>query len=343
MGGEGLSWALQPRAARADRAAGVGEGKATVTDDERRERLRELSRELAASHDELVGLSRLGRERLPAPREISGLVGELVALVFPGFHGADPAADAARDLNQVLAGRLERASRDLAAALADILRFCHRQGSRCEDLWAPADGSDAADDGAPADDRYLAAARRLTLDYLGGLPAIRRLVASDVRAAFEGDPAATSWEEVILCYPGVYAVTVHRLAHPLHGQGLPLLPRMMSEWAHSRTGIDIHPGATIGESFFIDHGTGVVIGETTRIGARVKVYQGVTLGALSFPRNPDGTLVKGGQRHPTIGDGVTIYANATILGGETVIGDGAVIGGGAWITESVAAGAKVVK
>jgi serine O-acetyltransferase len=136
---------------------------------------------------------------------------------------------------------------------------------------------------------------------------------------------------------------VHRLAHPLHGQGLPLLPRMMSEWAHSRTGIDIHPGAAIGESFFIDHGTGVVIGETTRIGARVKVYQGVTLGALSFPRNPDGTLVKGGQRHPTIGDGVTIYANATILGGETVIGDGAVIGGGAWIVESVAAGAKVVK
>jgi serine O-acetyltransferase len=164
-----------------------------------------------------------------------------------------------------------------------------------------------------------------------------------VRAAFEGDPAATSWEEIILCYPGVYAVTVHRLAHPLHGLGVPLLPRMMSEWAHRQTGIDIHPGAGIGASFFIDHGTGVVIGETTHIGDRVKLYQGVTLGALSFPRNPDGTLVKGGQRHPTIGDDVTIYAGATILGGETVIGNGAVIGGGTWITGSVAAGARVVK
>ncbi len=313
-----------------------------MTDDERRERLRDLSRRLAASYDELGGLSRLGRERLPSPRDISALVGELVALVFPGFHGATAAAGA--DLDRLPGERLERAGDGLAAALADILRFCHRQGSRCEDLWAPVGGAAGDVTGAEAgDDRYLAAARRLTLDYLGGLPDIRRLVASDVRAAFEGDPAATSWEEVILCYPGVYAVTVHRLAHPLHGQGLPLLPRMMSEWAHSRTGIDIHPGASLGASFFIDHGTGVVIGETTRIGARVKVYQGVTLGALSFPRNPDGTLVKGGQRHPTIGDGVTIYANATILGGETVIGDGAVIGGGAWIIESVPAGAKVVK
>jgi serine O-acetyltransferase len=310
-----------------------------VTDDERRERLRDVARRLEDSYEELGGLSRLGREHLPSPRDITALVGELVGLVFPGFHGATAPADA--DVGRLLGERLERAAGDLATALAAILRFCHRQGSRCEDLWAPA-GDGAADPGT-GDDRYLAAARRLTLDYLDRLPDIRRLVASDVRAAFEGDPAATSWEEVVLCYPGVFAVTVHRLAHPLHGQGLPLLPRMMSEWAHSRTGIDIHPGAAIGASFFIDHGTGVVIGETTRIGARVKIYQGVTLGALSFPRNPDGTLVKGGQRHPTIGDGVTIYANATILGGETMIGDGAVIGGGAWITESVAAGAKVVK
>jgi serine O-acetyltransferase len=136
---------------------------------------------------------------------------------------------------------------------------------------------------------------------------------------------------------------VHRLAHPLHELGVPLLPRLLSEWAHRQTGIDIHPGARIGASFFIDHGTGVVVGETSRIGAGVKLYQGVTLGALSFPRNPDGTLVKGGQRHPTIGDGVTIYANATILGGETVIGAGAVIGGGVWITASVPAGARILK
>ncbi|MBK8166812.1 MAG: hypothetical protein IPK64_12790 [bacterium] len=172
---------------------------------------------------------------------------------------------------------------------------------------------------------------------------IRELAAGDVRAAFEGDPAAGSWEEVILCYPGVLAVTVHRLAHPLHGLGVPLLPRMVSEWAHRQTGIDIHPGAEIGPEFFIDHGTGVVIGETTRIGAGVKIYQGVTLGALSFPRNPDGSLVKGGRRHPTIGDGVTIYASATILGGGTEIGAGAVIGGGTWITSSVPAGGRIVK
>jgi serine O-acetyltransferase len=148
-------------------------------------------------------------------------------------------------------------------------------------------------------------------------------------------------EEVILCYPGVAAITVHRLAHPLYRAGVPLLPRIMSEWAHRLTGVDIHPGATIGRSFFIDHGSGVVIGETTTIGDRVKIYQGVTLGALSFPRNPDGTLVKGGKRHPDIGDKVTIYAGATILGGNTVIGPGAVIGGGTWITESVGAGERV--
>jgi serine O-acetyltransferase len=134
---------------------------------------------------------------------------------------------------------------------------------------------------------------------------------------------------------------VHRLAHPLHQLGVPLVPRIMSEWAHHRSGVDIHPGARIGERFFVDHGTGTVVGETTLIGDRVKLYQGVTLGALSFRRNPDGSLVKGGRRHPTVEDEVTIYAGATILGGETVIGKGAVIGGGAWITESVPPGARI--
>jgi len=173
------------------------------------------------------------------------------------------------------------------------------------------------------------------------LPAIRALLDTDVQAAFEGDPAASNMEEIILCYPGVRATVVHRLAHPLYRLGVPLLPRIMNEWAHSLTGCDIHPGADIGPYFFIDHGTGVVIGETTVIGRRVKIYQGVTLGALSFSRNPDGTLVKGGKRHPTLADGVTIYANATILGGETLIGEGAVIGGGAWITGPVPAGARI--
>jgi serine O-acetyltransferase len=192
------------------------------------------------------------------------------------------------------------------------------------------------------ENRFAAAAGFVTMAFLAELAEIRKLLDKDVQAAFEGDPAATNTEEIILCYPGIRAIAVHRLAHPLHRMGVPLLPRIMSEWAHQLSGVDIHPGARIGEYFFIDHGTGVVIGETTLIGNRVKIYQGVTLGALSFPRHPDGTLVKGGKRHPTIGDGVTIYANATILGGETVIGSGAVIGGGTWITESVPEGGRVV-
>ncbi len=150
-----------------------------------------------------------------------------------------------------------------------------------------------------------------------------------------GDPACKSFDEVIFCYPGLEAVTVYRLAHLLHEQGVPLIPRMMTEWAHSRTGIDIHPGAKIGAHFFIDHGTGVVIGETTEIGQWVKLYQGVTLGALSFATDAEGNLVRGTKRHPTLEDRVVIYANATVLGGKTVIGHDAVIGSSVWVTNSV--------
>ena len=163
----------------------------------------------------------------------------------------------------------------------------------------------------------------------------------DVEAAYKGDPACKSLDEVIFCYPGLEAISVYRLAHVLHGQGVPLIPRMMTEWAHSRTGIDIHPGATIGRYFFIDHGTGVVIGETTEIGDWVKLYQGVTLGALSFAADAQGNLVRGHKRHPTIEDGVVVYANATILGGTTVIGRGSVIGSSVWLTHSVEPGTTV--
>jgi len=164
----------------------------------------------------------------------------------------------------------------------------------------------------------------------------------DAEAAYKGDPAARNIDEVILAYPGFYAIFVHRVAHEFRKLGLDLMARIMSEYAHSKTGIDIHPGATIGESFFIDHGTGVVIGETTEIGKNAKIYQGVTLGALSFPKDHDGNIIKGQKRHPTIEDNVTIYAGATILGGNTVIGEGAVIGGNVWITESVPPHYKVV-
>ena len=174
------------------------------------------------------------------------------------------------------------------------------------------------------------------------LPEIKEVLKTDVQAAYEGDPAAKSEEEVMLAYPGFEAISVFRLAHRLYELNVPILPRMMTEYAHTITGIDIHPGATIGKYFFIDHGTGVVIGETTTIGEHVKLYQGVTLGAKSFDVNPDGTLVKGIKRHPDIGNNVVIYAGATILGGDTVIGDNCVIGRSVWLTHSVEAGRKVL-
>ena len=178
-------------------------------------------------------------------------------------------------------------------------------------------------------------AKEIVDDFVAALPEVRRLVETDVQAAYDGDPAATSRMEVVMAYPGLYAVTIHRLAHVLYKLKVPIVPRVMSELAHSKTGIDIHPGATIGERFFIDHGTGVVIGETTVIGRNVRLYQGVTLGGLSFDKDSTGALVKGLKRHPNIEDNVVIYANATILGGDTTIGHDSEIGGNVWIKESV--------
>jgi serine O-acetyltransferase len=178
------------------------------------------------------------------------------------------------------------------------------------------------------------------IQFMRELPNLRALLATDVRAAYEGDPAAKSYDEIIFSYPGLFAITVYRMAHQLHHQEVPLIPRIMTEYAHSHTGIDIHPGAHIGTSFFIDHGTGVVIGETTEIGERVRLYQGVTLGALSLPKGA-GELLRNVKRHPTIEDDVIIYSGATILGGMTVIGARSTIGGNVWITESVPPDTKV--
>ena len=175
-------------------------------------------------------------------------------------------------------------------------------------------------------------AEATVLAFLEAIPRLRAILATDVQAAFDGDPAAVDTDEVIFSYPGIFAITVHRIAHELHGLKVPLIPRIMSEYAHALTGIDIHPGATLGESFFIDHGTGVVIGETTIIGRHVKVYQGVTLGALS---TRGGQSLKGVKRHPTLEDGVTVYSGASILGGETVIGKDAVISSNVFVTQSV--------
>ena len=180
--------------------------------------------------------------------------------------------------------------------------------------------------------------KALVAAFVARLPEVRRLVDSDIQAAYEGDPAATSPMEVVMAYPGLYAVAIHRLAHELYTLKVPIIPRIMSEIAHSKTGIDIHPGATIGEHFFIDHGTGVVIGETTVIGKNVKLYQGVTLGALSTRQ---GQKLAGVKRHPTLGNRVTVYSGASILGGDTVIGDDCVIGGNAFVTASVPAHTRV--
>ena len=221
------------------------------------------------------------------------------------------------------------------ASLRDGLAMLLRRVGELE-RWAAA-GSEAAVPAAGLDDPHAEAEA-----FLGELPEIARLLRLDVDAAIAGDPAAESRAEVILCYPGLRALVAHRAAHRLHRRGKRLLARLLAESAHRATGVDIHPGAAIGESFFIDHGTGVVIGETTVIGDRCRVYQGVTLGARSFPRDEAGRLRREAKRHPTLEDEVVVYANATILGGETVIGAGSEIGGGVFLTESVPPGHQVV-
>jgi serine O-acetyltransferase len=256
---------------------------------------------------------------LPSRARVTELLDELTNLVFPGYFGHDNLDELVS--SYVIGERCARLYRDLTQVVYRAFRV-HQVECALEqrkDMRLRAD--------------------EVALALLNAIPRVRDVLASDVKAALNGDPAACNAEEVILSYPGVQAITSHRIAHELYLLDVPMLPRMMSEVTHSRTGIDIHPGARIGPSFFIDHGTGVVMGETTQIGARVKIYQGVTLGALSV-RGRD--QARGKKRHPTLEDDVTIYAGATILGGETVIGRGSVIGGNVWLTHSVAPGTTVV-
>jgi serine O-acetyltransferase len=280
---------------------------------------------LAASVRREPGLAYMvrqsGEDTPPPSREsVRELVELLRRLVFVGYFDELSVRDA--DLEGYLATPLARAKAHLEDQIAKALRYVDR--------------IDAKRRNTPHDCN--AEARNASACLLEALPEIRRLLALDVQAAFDGDPAATHTDETILCYPGLDAIFAHRIAHELYRAGVPMLPRMIAEQAHSRTGIDIHPGAAIGESFFIDHGTGVVIGETTVIGDRVKIYQGVTLGAKSFPRDEAGAFDKRVKRHPTIGSRVTIYAHAVILGGDTIVGDDCVISGTVLLTQSVPAG-----
>jgi serine O-acetyltransferase len=261
----------------------------------------------------------LGIRELPSREAVVSIVTGLRAALFPTHYGAPDLTD--ETVDYYVGHTLESTLRLLSEQIRRALRF----------LPEHAESSNAELSGL---------AFEMAREFGTQLPAIRALLVSDIQAAFTGDPAAQHITEVLLCYPGVWAMTHHRLAHALHRLGMPLLARFINEIAHSATGIDIHPGAQIGPSFFIDHGTGVVIGETAIIGERVRVYQAVTLGAKSFAADSDGALIKGNARHPIVEDDVVIYAGATILGRVT-IGRGSVIGGNVWLTHSVPPGSSV--
>lgn len=282
--------------------------------------LEHIVAELRASREERHRTRHpLGIRELPSRQAIVSIVNGLRAAMFPTHYGAPDLTD--ESVDYYVGQTLESTLRLLCEQVRRALRFLpeHAETQEAE---------------------LTARAFDITRALGAQLPPIRALLVSDIQAAFAGDPAAQHITEILLCYPGVLAVMHHRIAHALHRLGVPLLARFINEIAHSSTGIDIHPGAQIGPSFFIDHGTGVVIGETAVIGERVRLYQAVTLGAKSFPADSDGTLVKGQARHPVVEDDVVIYAGATILGRVT-IGRGAVIGGNVWLTHSVAAGANV--
>lgn len=275
-----------------------------------------LVENILRSYREHGGINHLDGANLPSREAVADILRDLLRIVFPGFY--DRAALASNQAATVISETLASVARRLNQEIRKSLTH-HR----------PAPTTDGPSPNIPAE------ARRITEDFLVALPAIRGLLAQDVQAAYEGDPAAMSHDEIIVAYPGLEAISVQRMAHHLYNARVALIPRMMTEWAHARTGIDIHPGARIGSRFFIDHGTGVVIGETTTIGNGVKIYQGVSLGAKSFQKDAQGRLVKGTKRHPNVEDDVTIYANATILGGDTTIGARSTIAANVFLTRSV--------
>jgi len=279
--------------------------------------LASLVKSMVSSYQAEPSISHISPARLPSRDAVIEIIRLLRELLFPGYFGK-------QDLN---ADALEFHVGDSLSTLRDrlyeqIRSALRHQAIRCETAENVCAGPEDVD----------ARAEEAVREFMNALPRLRRVLATDVQAAFDGDPAATSMDEIIFSYPGLFAILVHRAAHELYRLKIPMLPRMLSEHAHSRTGVDIHPGANVGESFFIDHGTGIVIGETVIIGRNVKIYQGVTLGALS---TRGGQALKGVKRHPTLEDGVTVYSGASVLGGDTVIGEGAVINGNAFVTQSV--------
>ena len=286
-----------------------------------RTNLESLTEKILASYESDQRTRRTGEEFLPSRSRIVELLDLIRQLLFPGYFGQKKLTQ--ENVKFHVGNLLSR----VGGELADQVRHCMCSERQCHPCENPELCQGQADEVAH--------------EFLQRIPAVREMLAMDAQAAYDGDPAAKSIDEVIYCYPGYYAVTVYRVAHELWELGVPLMARIMTEHAHGLTGTDIHPGAKIGKNFFIDHATGVVVGETTEIGDNVKVYQGVTLGAFSFPKDERGRVIRGTKRHPTIEDNVTIYANATILGGETVIGKGAQVGANAWIRSSVEPGSTV--
>lgn len=280
-------------------------------------RISPILEQLMESYREKGGVNSTTGLSLPSRKGVIDILIQLESIIFPGFQEEellDP-----EYLEFTIGGKIQNVARNLIREITKSLRY-QKGNEACGGQCCP----------------FRDEAERLTLTFLERLPKVRALAMTDVEAAFRGDPAARSIEEVILSYPGLEAVISYRVAHEIQTLGVPLIPRIMSEYIHRKTGIDIHPGATIGGYFFIDHGTGVVIGETSIIGENVKLYQGVTIGALSVKKGEADT-----KRHPTIEDNVTIYAGATILGGETTIGQGSVIGGNVWITDSLPPGSLI--
>lgn len=270
---------------------------------------------ILADYESPRAINKIDINKQPDKRAILEIIEKLMKLLFPGYYG--DRVYRAYSLRNSMAATIEDVVYRLKKQIALVLSYSG-QGNKDEDT----------------EER----AGRLTLEFMRRIPELREILETDVTAAYEGDPAAADRDEIIYCYPGLYAIAVYRMAHALTELGVPMIPRVMTEHAHSVTGIDIHPGAQIGRYFFIDHGTGIVIGETTVIGDHVKIYQGVTLGGLS---THEGQLLHGKKRHPTIGNGVTIYSGATILGGETVIGDNVTVGGNTFLVNSVETGTHV--
>lgn len=268
----------------------------------------DIKQALLASYERDGGINHLDGVNLPTQDSVQQLASDYMHLIFPGFF--ESTGVTRQEVPALVERLLRQIERRLVTEIEKSLRF--------------------ARDPAPAE-----RAATLTAAALNRLPALRQIIQTDVAAAYHGDPAARSVEEIILAYPCVLSISLQRFGHELYGLGVPLLPRMLTEYAHERTGTDLHPGATIGTHFFIDHGTGVVVGETAVIGNFVKLYQGVTLGAKSFETDSSGNPVKGVKRHPDIGDHVTIYAHATILGGDTQIGEHSIIGSNVWLMKSI--------